>query len=954
MKKSLLIAFTLIGFANNFAFGVELINLPIPKNRSSDIYCVTKKSPNNGYCFALYDSADGAVNKMRRIDNLTNNENFAKVCFGCLGYDGTSMKYGGAGNLYIEYFHNDGNIDELSNGWVPVGSPYPLDLVDFNKVQRGIGYLENSGTIGEIGFGLSRIGIRKIENRWNIGTISPGYDKDGIFELINRKNIKTIENDISRSNTIIYNSGTIDSILFKGDGVLDLDNRMNGIINNINGYKGATQYRPTITINGSNYGTIKNIGGEINLNIDNFSNRVSEGEAIGTIDKILNNSRMNIKIVSGYDLYGNEGIINNIENNGTMNIEIDNTEIGTIGKIYNSDKGTMNLTLRNKRGAVQVDNQGIVGDIENYGTMNVSISNFGIMNGIDNKGKMDLRFYVPISGDTYKSGTINLVATPTASGRYYHIGNANVTIDGYSFTINESADEFNNFKGHTTVSSNTTSHLVIHNSSDLSFTISKDTFIAINATNAELNKIYFLDKFFTDTFGNSLTEQIGYEWNENNLARKGPNDSKTVLHYKDGKLYGIEFCSVYDATCNGSNNNNNITPTPSVNTNILTGQMTYKANIKAMNNLYINSNSMIFKHKYSNKMKSKRRIAMNLSQDSGESIKENATFYHSYPQDSRESMDLYSAYNPKKSKSNKSTNPKSANFTTNNSQPTQSPYNNDKYHFAFVPFVSHSIFSESSGYNLSGFDYGFITAFSGMIDSNNALGVHFGISNGKLQDRNIDSLNIISLNLMGGLNYKLDLIYDMYIKMRGDVFYLINIINKNMQTIYNQQTTSIKSNNLGFGASVAYGKDFDFKVGGVLGLEIGIDYKGLNNGAFSIKSIVDDSDSDESYKKSLYSMIYADLGISYYKYFDSGFGFSVGGGFRANLAPKLAKGKLAINGTHYDMTIDNDKYLGYASAGLGYTVYNANSTIEFSINYNGNFGDRTMNNAGMFDFRVLW
>ena len=400
---------------------------------------------------------------------------------------------------------------------------------------------------------------------------------------------------------------------------------------------------------------------------------------------------------------------------------------------------------------------------------------------------MDLRFYAEIS--QHNSGTINLVTTPTASGRYYHIGNANVTIDGYYFTINESADEFNNFKGYTTVSSNTASHLVIHNSSDLSFKISKDARITIyaKAENVELNKIYFLDKFFTDTLGNSLTEQIGYEWFAENIGLLYivGNNLKMKSHEKDGKLYGIEFCSVsvYDTTCNGSNNNNNIAPTPSVNTNILTGQMTYKANIKAMNNLYLNSNPIIFKHKYANKIHPKQKIALNLTHDSGESIKENAPFYRSYPQDLRESMELYSAYNPKKTKSNKSTNSKSANFATNNSQ---SPYNNDKYHFAFVPFVSHSIFNESGGYNLSGFDYGFITAFSGMVDSNNALGVHFGISNGKLQDKNIDLLNIISLNLMGGLNYKLDLIYDMYIKMRGDVFYFMNIINKNKQSLRNQ------------------------------------------------------------------------------------------------------------------------------------------------------------------------
>lgn len=389
MKKLLVATFALIVFVNNFAFGVELTSLPIPTNRS-DIYCVKKGKNSNGYCFVLYDNADGAISKIRRIDNLTNDihYDFAKVCFGCFGYDGTSMTYGGTGNLYIEYFENSGSIDSLTRTG---GYNNSSAREDYNKVQRGIGHLYNRGTIGEIDFGSSFfsggdevIGIRKITNWGNIGTIKPGYDKDGIFELVNYGNITTVINQSRRTNNITNNK-TIDSLLFQDNSILNLSNF--GTINNIGDDELYLGGGATPSMRGENHRIIKSIGYATNkyfhINIDNFSNR--EG---GTIDKILNGGTANIKIINGYGPYGNilgnMGTINNIENNGTMNIEIDNRYSGTIGKIYNSNTGTMDLKLDNEQSLQVSSAQGIVGDIENYGTMTASISNSGIMNGIDN------------------------------------------------------------------------------------------------------------------------------------------------------------------------------------------------------------------------------------------------------------------------------------------------------------------------------------------------------------------------------------------------------------------------------------------------------------------------------------------------------------------------------------------------------------------------------------------
>ena len=159
------------------------------------------------------------------------------------------------------------------------------------------------------------------------------------------------------------------------------------------------------------------------------------------------------------------------------------------------------------------------------------------------------------------------------------------------------------------------------------------------------------------------------------------------------------------------------------------------------------------------------------------------------------------------------------------------------------------------------------------------MGAHFMMSYGSLGDSKDKDLSIKSLNLNVGLNYKLDLIWDMYLKARGDFFYFSNTLDS--LTIKN-----IKPNNLGFGLSVAYGKDFNFGKGGILGIEAGIDYKALKTNEVSLNS--------QTYKQSLYNLIYADVGLNYNKYF-GGFGLNFGTGFKANLAPKLAESALLIN-----------------------------------------------------------
>ncbi|MGX3012266.1 hypothetical protein ACWIUD_12085, partial [Helicobacter sp. 23-1044] len=82
------------------------------------------------------------------------------------------------------------------------------------------------------------------------------------------------------------------------------------------------------------------------------------------------------------------------------------------------------------------------------------------------------------------------------------------------------------------------------------------------------------------------------------------------------------------------------------------------------------------------------------------------------------------------------------------------PNANSNYYFILTPFVNHNYFFESGRYNLSGLEYGFVTAFSGKLNNNNSLGTHFVFSYANLNDKDDSVFNIKSMNLNLGLNYK--------------------------------------------------------------------------------------------------------------------------------------------------------------------------------------------------------
>ena len=58
-----------------------------------------------------------------------------------------------------------------------------------------------------------------------------------------------------------------------------------------------------------------------------------------------------------------------------------------------------------------------------------------------------------------------------------------------------------------------------------------------------------------------------------------------------------------------------------------------------------------------------------------------------------------------------------------------------------------------------------------------------------------------------------------------------------------------------------------------------------------------------------------------------------------------------IVGGYNDFEIGADKILGYARLGLN---YNINHSVIFNLDYIGSIGDKSINNSGIFNIRVLW
>lgn len=409
-------------------------------------------------------------------------------------------------------------------------------------------------------------------------------------------------------------------------------------------------------------------------------------------------------------------------------------------------------------------------------------------------------------------------------------------------------------------------------------------------------------------------------------------------------------------------------------------KVSYQANVSTMNNMFLTSNAIISSNKHKAKFRKMAnlnnnrlpRLAKSKSRNDGvgdldsrslnannadlldsntldshnliaiDSLQSNESFFYNsdllYLADARGKA-IKSVRQQKKNKTQDS--PQNSQTNPNNS--------NDKYHFIFTPFINHTYFYESGNYAVSGLDGGFITAFSTRLGESNTLGTHFAFSYGSLSDKNDKDFKIASANLMLGLNYRLDLIYDMFLKARGDFYYFINEVGSS-------NIAKTKPNNTGFGLSVGYGKDFYFDKWGVFGLELGLDYKMLNTSDINVKYAIDNSTA-ESYNIAFYNLLYLDLGLNYYKYFSTDlglWGFDSGIGIRGNLTPKISNGTLMVGNRSVDISLDNDNVLGYLNVGGSYVLQSTNFNMEFTLRYNGSFGNKAISNGGSLEWRVSW
>ena len=630
----------------------------------------------------------------------------------------------------------------------------------------------------------------------------------------------------------------------------------------------------------------------------------------------------------------------------TAEIQI-KAQIGTF-----TNYGTIRVNSTNLE-TFSIQNNGYVGHFINYGIfanlekMGIwfgngdigNITNYGIM------GSINLR-------TTTTTTTLNNLGLMGANHSHIQAENGGkVLIQNYMVRINETASTFNSFSGLNNQNSNF-SHLVINisgNNSSIAFKDGDSKIILDFDNGFELGKKYSIGKVATNQSG---TPALGVDF-----SRLIPRSD------------------IYDLTQDGDSFVVTLKPHNSTIGNL------YKANIRTMNNFYTMSNAMIYSHKYSAKRTTnKRRVIRRVKKTA-------SAFRHSEPlgeestnlnngldlfaldsslralhyaqndgwEDSLESHESF-AYKSDSSDyyaNNATTNPTQTRRTITTTNRTSLNPNNDKYYFILTPFVNHNLFFESGRYNLSGLEYGFLTAFSGKITPSNTLGAHFMMSYGSLGDSKDKDFNITNLNLNVGLNYKFDMIWDMYLKARGDFFYFLNQV----KTL--TMPNAIKPNNLGFGVSVAYGKDFNFGNGGVLGAELGIDYKALQSSTISLQNSADRSVS-ETYQKSLYNLIYVDLGLNYAKYFNSSvglWGLNANMGIKGNVtANKLAKSQIRISALNQsvDMVLDNDKILGYANLSGSYVLNAKDFDMEFSIAYYGNYGDRVISNGGGVEMRVVF
>lgn len=606
-----------------------------------------------------------------------------------------------------------------------------------------------------------------------------------------------------------------------------------------------------------------------------------------TNDAIMTNSDDTINFASS----GNTSTIGTFTNNGSIIADRNSSAI-LLGS------GVANIGIFNNNGLIEgsielTDSNSKIGTFNNYGTITGGISQ--------------------VSGGTAEIGVLNnygdiyLDSRAIDTSYYAHFGRRGndmikIKLGDYHLRINQDSSTFNNFTGYTSAGFDT-SHLVIADTtSKVTLRDANSKLLISIGSNFELNKDYALDKLITKLDGSDY--QIKVDGSTADLYSHLITTSSILNLSRNGNYFRL-----------------------SVDTDSGIGNTFYKSNIQSMNNLILNSQSIIFA---SNVRGSGSRVVRRISSIQGESyeakdVKENDRFYYDQ-NDAR----LRQRQNLQRNTQRRATGIGNINASKSAAS--------SKYYFFFTPFVTHNILNKNNGVGASGLNYGFISGFNGMLGDSNTLGVHLGFSYGGVSgSKNSTTTTINTMSTMLGLHYKLDLVYDMYIKAIGNFFYFLNDISY----AYAANTDKRKPNALGFSGNLYYGKDFNLASYGVFGLEAGVNYQGIQSDNINFEN--------ETYKSNLINLIYLDIGTNYSKIFSNDFGFNLNLGVKALMTE--AKSKVTIIGATTDFNIGADRFLGYFGAGASYFI---NQKIELQLNYLGSFGDKSISNSGFFNFRIWW
>lgn len=490
------------------------------------------------------------------------------------------------------------------------------------------------------------------------------------------------------------------------------------------------------------------------------------------------------------------------------------------------------------------------------------------------------------------------------NGFYAHIANIEINkIQQWNIDFDVSAQDFNTF--YQSQSGKQDSHIIFYNSKNdgklakdyLSFQNGAITLNIANATNISIDSPYALNRL--------IVSQIEGE----QFLQSGGFSNDLVFSFL--KLGAQTTPALYLTRYDEGNFALSTSPQKAIKTSL---NMT---NITSMRNFIFKSNFAIF-HKQKPKQNLRNnnpRLALNFVA--------NEAFYKDFELAANMYPNIDYRY-----KNLKSTYQKGAQNNPPRYAPINKPRQTQRWHLFLSPFVGVDKYNDDLG--LGGFNTGFVGGFSGKINNFSALGIHAAFSYGMLRASEIELSN---LGFDLGLHYKLDFIYDFYLKARLDGFIFSNEIN------LGGLKQSPKSQ--GFGAFVGFGKDFKTQIG-EFGLEVGAHYNALFNGAFNIGG--------EAANRGVLNIGYGNIELGYMNSFingNLGFNALVGAEMRFN----ALNDEIIILGQNINYRANNDRFSGYFGLGASYL---GGENVELGIDYLGRFGNVSMNHSGFINIRAWW